>query len=522
MEQLDDPEDMISRSLTRIEFGFFLPKLRDFSFNLDMSAVFISYRRDGTEEIAHLIKAKFDELFGGEAAMLDVDGFVFGKDYRIQIDNALATAETIIVVIGPNWLSALEERELSGKEDWVRYEVTQALKAKSSIVPVLVHGAAMPTADELPEDLKLLGFCNNKEIRGGAHLPVDLLDLARRVLENSRPDPSPSEPADPLLRKGRLALICTVLFWFGLMFWREWLPPQPVDKLALHHLLYDNCWVTYDPSGKKLDLSRSPVYPQASEMEIDLAQIKSAGFSGILTNSSHLPMTVVPKMAKNMGLNVIMGVWDPVDRAELERAIRQAAYVDAYCIGDFQAQQSLPVEVLEQAVRLVKKRTGKPAAVSDLVKNYGDRLARTGDWLFPDAHLTLGDSLNIARNVELFMQSTSTMAKFAQALDCPLIFKSVAYPHKGFAGASDELQRDFFRLLLANLNDPQRGHGARTSIVVQEAFDAPWKVGPPFLPWDPFTGLLEHEPATGRTRAKPAVAEILQRYPHLHPELFIK
>lgn len=487
-----------------------------------MGKIFISYRRHGVGDIALLLAKELKSAFGERRVVMDISHIKAGTDFWKSLADALNDTELVVVVVGHGWLNTVREHERSGQTDYMRSEITQALAMSHvKVVPVYVHDASVLLEKDLPDDLKQLAKNESLHIHEGKNKESDLKmvvnELGRSLETDGTPFPAPSphNQEDPSRRRGRSALFAAILVWLALMAWRELLPPRPIDKLALHHLLYDNCWVTYDPSGKTLDSSRLPIYPPLSAMATDLQRIKSAGFSGILTTSSHLAMADVPRMAKSLGLHVIMGVWDPADRAELERAIRQAPYVDAYCIGDAQAQHGMPVEILEQAMWLVKKRTGRPAAVSDLVKKYDDRLARLGDWLFPDAHLTLADNPDISRDVELLMQSTKTMAKLAQGLDCPLIFKNVAYPHRGLKNFSDELQRDYFRQLLIKLNDAQDGHIARTSIVAQEAFDAPWKAGGAFLPWDPFTGLMELDPVTGHVRAKPAVEEILRWYPHL-------
>jgi hypothetical protein len=272
-----------------------------------------------------------------------------------------------------------------------------------------------------------------------------------------------------------------------------------------------------------LDRWLKPVYPSPEEIRKDLAMIKAAGFSGVLTTSSDKGMMVVPHLAQDMGLHVIMGVWS-TDHAELERAVHARRFVDAYSVGNAQVLEGFPIETLEAAVDYVKRRTHRPVAVSDLPNRYGPRLAALGDWLFPDAHLTLRDRpdifprVDLDRDVELFMKSTQAMAAQARTLDRPLVFKNVAYPYDGLASASRAAQAEFYRRILYHLNDAQQGHVTRASIIAQGAFDAPWKLGVPFEPWDPFTGLLIPD-QSGRAVSAPAVRELLRRYPWLTPTI---
>jgi hypothetical protein len=77
-----------------------------------------------------------------------------------EIKAALIAARTVIVVIGPEWLrSGTSEwgmRPIDKEDDWVREELTIALRDEKRVIPVLVREARMPPADVLPEALKAL------------------------------------------------------------------------------------------------------------------------------------------------------------------------------------------------------------------------------------------------------------------------------------------------------------------------------------------------------------------------------
>jgi hypothetical protein len=496
-----------------------------------MGKIFISYRRDGlgeSSDMALLIKQRLMAHFGEARIIMDVSHVKMGDNWQPQIKAALRETELLVAVIGPQWLDSVRERERSRKDvdnDPMRFEVETALGSPGvKVVPVYTKGMRPFREDELPESLQVLASKDGLQINQGKNTESDLellvRELRRTLSGDAKPVAENFTTEDASRRRGRKALLALGLLWLALVAWREWLPPAAVDKAALGHLLHDNFWVTYDPSGKYLRGS-APVYPPPEEMKTDLLRIKEAGFSGILTTSSDKEMMVVPSLAKEVGLRVIMGVWNPADHRELERAVHRAAYVDAYCIGDGQALQGFPVETLESAVRYVKKRTGLPAAVSDLSSRYDARRAAIGDWLFPDAHLTLRDlpqsepRADLDRDVSLFMKSTQAMAEHARTLDRPLVFKNVAYPHAGVANASPEMQKEFYARILDSLSDAQRGHVTRTSIVVQGAFDTPWKNGKPFEKWDPYTGLLELDAGGHHAKATPAVAELLRHFPGL-------
>ncbi len=121
-----------------------------------MPAIFISYRRvDSAGESGHL----YEDLcrsFGSSSVFMDVEGIERGDDFGSKIEAALRSATALVVVIGPEWLRCTDadgRPRLEQEDDWVRQEVARSLERGILILPVLVDGAAMPKAHEMPPDL---------------------------------------------------------------------------------------------------------------------------------------------------------------------------------------------------------------------------------------------------------------------------------------------------------------------------------------------------------------------------------
>jgi hypothetical protein len=73
----------------------------------------------------------------------------------------------MLVVIGSQWLELADDKgrpRIQDAEDFVRLEVATGLEAGLRVFPVLVGGAAMPSAAELPDDLKALARLNACEL----------------------------------------------------------------------------------------------------------------------------------------------------------------------------------------------------------------------------------------------------------------------------------------------------------------------------------------------------------------------
>lgn len=121
--------------------------------------LFISYRRSDARGIAGRLSDTLGTYFGDERVFRDIENIEGGADFGDVITQALQTADAVIVLIGPDWLSLKNDkgqRRLEDPQDWVAQEIASAIELKKPIFPVLVENAAMPRAEELPDRLKPL------------------------------------------------------------------------------------------------------------------------------------------------------------------------------------------------------------------------------------------------------------------------------------------------------------------------------------------------------------------------------
>lgn len=97
--------------------------------------------------------------FGRDQVFLDIDTIDPGTDFVQVLHASLQETAAVLVVIGPRWTTVRDgagTRRLDNEKDFVRLEVEAALGRKIPVVPVLVQGAAMPRAEELPAALASL------------------------------------------------------------------------------------------------------------------------------------------------------------------------------------------------------------------------------------------------------------------------------------------------------------------------------------------------------------------------------
>jgi hypothetical protein len=122
-----------------------------------MSRVFVNYRRSDASVHANLLYDWIRERYGEDRVFKDVDSIAPGLDFVEAIEHAIDSSEVMLVVIGKGWIvDAKGRRRLEDVDDYVRMEVATALKRNIRVIPVLVEGAEMPTAAELPEPLATL------------------------------------------------------------------------------------------------------------------------------------------------------------------------------------------------------------------------------------------------------------------------------------------------------------------------------------------------------------------------------
>jgi CHASE2 domain-containing sensor protein len=120
--------------------------------------VFISYRRDDSWQAAQLIREELEKWLSPESVFMDVRELEGGDPWREELDRRLDWADTVVVVIGKGWLASADARgrRLDRPDDWVRWEITEALRRRRRVIPVLVDGAPVLVAADLPDPLKPL------------------------------------------------------------------------------------------------------------------------------------------------------------------------------------------------------------------------------------------------------------------------------------------------------------------------------------------------------------------------------
>ena len=140
-------------------------------------SIFISYRRDDSEDVCGRIYDQLVARFGWNRIFKDVDSIPFGVDFRKHLHQSVGECSALIAVMGRNWLSD----RLMSEDDFVRIEIEAALQRDIPVIPVLVRHARMPNERELPESLRPLVFRNAANVRPDPDFHNDIDRLVRSL-----------------------------------------------------------------------------------------------------------------------------------------------------------------------------------------------------------------------------------------------------------------------------------------------------------------------------------------------------
>jgi hypothetical protein len=129
---------------------------REFRASAVPAKIFISYRRADASWPARWLADRLAAQFGADVVFQDMDSIRPGDDFAGAIEAAVGACAVMVAIIGPQWLAVEGDAgpRLDDPQDWVRLEIEAALKRKVRVIPVLVDGARMPAAAELPPSLQ--------------------------------------------------------------------------------------------------------------------------------------------------------------------------------------------------------------------------------------------------------------------------------------------------------------------------------------------------------------------------------
>lgn len=197
-----------------------------------MSGLFLSYRRDDSRDIAGRLSDRLRQDFGSEQLFLDIDAIPAGTDFEAVLTERLQRCDVLLAMIGPQWENIADsggQRRLDDPQDFVRREIAAALRRNDvRVIPVLVSGARMPRAANLPDDLKALAARQSYELRY-ERFNADANDLVAQLAKVVKPHRTPRYTLWAAGALGLLALLGAV----AMVLRARQQPPMPRVEVSV-------------------------------------------------------------------------------------------------------------------------------------------------------------------------------------------------------------------------------------------------------------------------------------------------
>lgn len=115
--------------------------------------VFISYRRDGGEHLAKMLRDSLTER--GYRVFFDVESLRSGE-FNKALYNVIENCKDVVLICSPH---ALDRCVNDG--DWVYQEIEYAMRNKKNLIPIMARGFAFP--EVLPEAIDNIRWMNGLE-----------------------------------------------------------------------------------------------------------------------------------------------------------------------------------------------------------------------------------------------------------------------------------------------------------------------------------------------------------------------
>lgn len=164
--------------------------------------VFISYRRSDAPSASRQLADALKLRFGSNHVFFDTRDVAAGTEWRSDTVRRVQESDVVLVVIGPHWATAAEERAHRSvldpeAEDVVRLEVETAFTRRRMVIPVLVDDAEMPPRETLPRPFRPLADVQAQTLH---HASWDrdleaLVEVLVHLGTGSRPWEAPPAPA---------------------------------------------------------------------------------------------------------------------------------------------------------------------------------------------------------------------------------------------------------------------------------------------------------------------------------------
>jgi TIR domain len=201
--------------------------------------LFICYRKNDSPGQALRVYRLLSTAFGDDRVSMDVT-IPPAVDFVEWIEQRVGTAGVMVPIIGRTWLEADAHgrSRIHDERDFVRNEISAALRRNIAVLPVLVDGAEMPNGDALPADLERLPRLQAHHLRSDVDWQSSesrLVQTLAGLLGEPVPGHAPQGPAQSPPERRWPGLVTTGLVGVALLvvglvlLWHEFITPRFVS-----------------------------------------------------------------------------------------------------------------------------------------------------------------------------------------------------------------------------------------------------------------------------------------------------
>jgi TIR domain len=147
--------------------------------------IFINYRRDDADAYAGRLHEALSNEFGEDEVFLAEFSIRGGEIWDWTIQQAVAHTQVMLALVGPRWLQKESEgkRRIDSPTDVVRREIVGALDRGTTVVPVLLPEAVLPSSNDFEwnDPLRVLPSVQFHRLGGVRHWKADVATLLTTI-----------------------------------------------------------------------------------------------------------------------------------------------------------------------------------------------------------------------------------------------------------------------------------------------------------------------------------------------------
>jgi exo-beta-1,3-glucanase (GH17 family) len=243
-------------------------------------------------------------------------------------------------------------------------------------------------------------------------------------------------------------------------------------------------FVTYTPTG--FDPSVQPVKrPTQDDIRADLAAIREQAIGagvpddaiGVITYGCNDGLEQIPKLAHDLGLKVILGVFDPRNDAEVgnaEKLLGQdelSRTIIACCVGNEAITfRRATLEEIQAAGRRLRRVRAIPITTTEIIQSYGDeRMIKSFDFTLVNAHALFASVYQPEAGAEWALEQLRALIAAAPK-EHPIVVKELGWPSGPKPVFDPEQQATYWKTVFA---DPIT---RRVNVAIFDGLaNVPWK-----------------------------------------------